>query len=560
MRFRLRARLLIPALALSATLSACACNDAVTKNAAAEPPKRAAVVPQDGSTVEPDTVAAPTTAEPDTSTPAPEPAVPGAAFTSPTGLTPAGETALRWLADAHLHGVDLTVPEAVTAWREAPLAETQAATEDAIAGAVTRLAAALAPRPNTTPILQDADGYYASPDTLWLDVEPAAPTDALRTAVVEAARKGELDALLTSRLPTEPQYARLVAAARRYEALCAEGGWAPVVVPRPEVKRGSRWRDTEEITALQKRLALEGFLTGEPTGTYDEATADAVERFRDSRALWSKRYYDSDVAEALNVPCADRLATLLVNVRRWRHTARTDQPTYVRVNLAAALIRYVRDGELRATHRAVVGSGRTMYHRGIERRIRRNATPVMHDEISNVVLNPEWKVPVRLARQEIGPAIEKDPEYAKKHGFRVVTTGNGQEMYVQAHGPQNALGQVKLTFPNSESIYLHGTPKQGYFRYPKRDFSHGCVRVKGAVDLGITLLKDDFEARGESLSEYILKKAIKDNEKTYWYGLEKPVPIYLEYYTASVDDDGAVHFHPDIYAYDETTLKALAAE
>ncbi|TNF29409.1 MAG: hypothetical protein EP329_15810, partial [Deltaproteobacteria bacterium] len=493
-------------------------------------------------------------------TPPPAQDLPAAAFTTPDGLTASGEVALRWLADAHLHGVDAPLPEAVVAWRTDHDPAKRPAAEDALTDAVTRLAAALAPQPNTLPVLQDADGYYSSPDTLWLGVAPPEPTADLRDAVLDAARAGTLDAFLSARLPTEPQYTRLVAAARRYEALCGAGGWAPLPVPGAKTRRGSRWKDTAAVTALQRRLALEGYLSGDPTGVYDEPTADAVERFRAARAVWAKRYFDAEAAEALNVPCQDRLATLLLNVRRWRHTARVGEDTYVRVNLPEAIIRYVRAGELRLVHRAVVGSGKTIFHRTLQRDIRRNATPVMHDAISNVVLNPEWKVPVRLAREEIGPAIDSDPTYAERHGFRIVTAANGQKMYVQAHGPDNALGQVKLTFPNSEAIYLHGTPKQGYFRYPRRDFSHGCVRVKGIVELGLTLLQDDFEARGERLSERLMKDAIEDNEKTIWYGLEQPVPIFIEYYTASVDDDGLVHFHPDIYDYDAATLKALAGQ
>ena len=553
MSLQLPAHVLAPALALSLALAACACSNVTSPDAANVASTTA--IPADPAPV--DAIAAP--APEPTSTPTPEPAptpAPVTVFTTPTGTTPAGTAALRWLADAPLHGVTLPASPAVETWRDHPEPAHQAAADDAIAAALTQLAAALAPRPNTTPILVDDDGNYLSPDTLWLDAPLPTPDVDTTRAVLDAAQRGALDEWLENSLPGDPQYARLVAAARHYRDLCAAGGWAPL--PVPKAKRGSRWKDEDGLTALQRRLALEGFLTGEPTGVYDDATIAAIERYRHARALWEKAYYDADVAEALNVPCETRLATLLLNVRRWRHTARTDQATYIRVNLAAAVVAYVRDGELRRVHRAVVGSGKSYIHRTLKRRIRRNATPVMHDEISNVVLNPEWKVPFRLASQEIGPAIEKDPTYAAKHGFRVVTAANGHQMYVQAHGPNNALGQVKLTFPNSESIYLHDTPSKGYFRFPRRDFSHGCVRVQDAIALGMTLVQDDFAERGETLSDYFLKKLIKENEKTYWYGLAAPVPVFIEYYTASVDDDGLVRFHPDVYDYDAETLAALA--
>ncbi|PKN56340.1 MAG: hypothetical protein CVU56_16595 [Deltaproteobacteria bacterium HGW-Deltaproteobacteria-14] len=553
-----RAHVLAPALALSLAFAACACSNAAGPDAPNVVPN--AAIPADPALAE--TIAAPeptpTPAPPAPAPPAaPEPPpAPTAVFTTPNGTTPAGDAALRWLDDAPLHGVTLPADPTIAAWRDRPDPAQQAAAEDAIAAAAAQLAAALAPRPNTTPVLVDDDGNYLSPDTLWLDAPLPTPDPDAARAVLDAAQQGTLDDWFVGHLPSDPQYTRLVAAARQYRTLCAAGGWEPIRVPKH--KRADRWKDEDGITALQRRLALEGYLSGAPTGVYDDATTAAVERYRATHALWDKPYFDEDVAEALNVPCETRLATLLLNVRRWRHTARTDQPTYVRVNLPAAVVTYVRAGEVRRVHRAVVGSGRSYFNRTLKRRIRRNATPVMHDEISNVVLNPEWKVPFRLASQEIGPAIEKDPTYAEKHGFRIVTAANGHQMYVQAHGPSNALGQIKLTFPNSESIYLHDTPSKGYFRFPKRDFSHGCVRVQDAIELGMTLVQDDFAERGESLSDYFLKKLIRENEKTYWYGLDPAIPVFIEYYTASVDDDGGVHFHPDVYDYDADSLKALA--
>ena len=53
----------------------------------------------------------------------------------------------------------------------------------------------------------------------------------------------------------------------------------------------------------------------------------------------------------------------------------------------------------------------------------------------------------------------------------------------QRPGPKNALGLVKFVFPNDENVYLHDTPVQQLFRRPRRDFSHGCVRVENPSGL-----------------------------------------------------------------------------
>ncbi len=46
------------------------------------------------------------------------------------------------------------------------------------------------------------------------------------------------------------------------------------------------------------------------------------------------------------------------------------------------------------------------------------------------------------------------------------------------------MGLVKFILPNDANIYLHGTPAPGIFGRPRRDLSHGCVRVGDPVALG----------------------------------------------------------------------------
>ena len=38
--------------------------------------------------------------------------------------------------------------------------------------------------------------------------------------------------------------------------------------------------------------------------------------------------------------------------------------------------------------------------------------------------------------------------------------------------------------------------------------------------------------------------------------LHRPIPVFLEYYTASVNQKGQLMFHPDIYDYDHVALVA----
>ena len=116
-------------------------------------------------------------------------------------------------------------------------------------------------------------------------------------------------------------------------------------------------------------------------------------------------------------------------------------------------------------------------------------------------------------------------------------------------GFDNTLGEVKFIFPNSESIYLHDTNNRYGFRSARRDMSHGCIRVQDALDFATVLLMEDYRRRDKSFAKRTLHR-LSRKDKTIVFKLQEPLPVFLEYYTASVDADGIVRFHPDVYDYD----------
>ncbi|MCC6625639.1 MAG: L,D-transpeptidase family protein [Deltaproteobacteria bacterium] len=557
-------------------------------------------------------------------------ATPTFVHTTDAGLSPAGEVALAWIDRARHHGVELVVDEAARAFAagrapppeppEVSLDDLRAAwggsmrptadgasgderlaraalvlrqrvpalapapsggsdadaarrvaAELALSRGLARLVAELPSRPRTTPVLAHADeGYYLSPDTVWRGAPaPEATVEAL-TAALTAAREGRLDAHLGALEPGHPQYPKLVAAAERYAAICAEGEWEVIALPKNDKEALA----PEAMQALARRLAREGFGDGtvgevppEPEGkkprgkaqavTFPPALEQAVTAYRERRQLKRKSLVDRDLVASLAVPCGERLRTLELNVRRWRHSGWTPTPHWVQVNLAAQEMRFYRDGQLEMKQRTVVGSNASFVNQRLQRRIYRNSSPVLMDHISQVIINPEWNVPPRIAREELEPEIEKDPDYMTKKGFRVVTAGNGSKYYVQAPGPGNALGQIKILFPNSESVYLHDTPGKNAFKLPQRALSHGCVRVDNAMDFGIAILRHDAEDAGRTFDEQWVRARTYSPRSTP-ITLTSPIPVFLEYYTASVDEDGHVWFHPDIYGYDAETFGTVA--
>ena len=473
----------------------------------------------------------------------PHTAVEAPVFYGTEGLTPAGEVARRWLLDAANHGLE---PGKLQGSGEAKLTRELA-----------RLAVRLRPVPRQAGILVGKRKEYLPPDVLWQGVTPPEPTPQDVRAVQEAARRGAeaLEAWLWAQCPHHEQYARLVKATRHYRALCRRTGpWPRVFVPAVDQRIGRGWRDSAKVEALQRRLAGEGFFGAEPSGTFGTETREALRAYQAVRNLRTRGMLDRETARSLNVPCKRRLAVLELNLRRWRVSGlRSGEPSYLFVNLAGFEARHVQDGALVEVHRVIVGEGRSFWSARQKRRIYRNRTPILTDAISTVILNPPWKIPRRLIRDEVRPALEKDPEYLEKKGYVRRVAANGFEMIVQPPGPKNVLGDVKLSFPNTESIYIHDTDKRGLFRLARRDFSHGCVRIDQATLLARKILEAD-NGRGTVEHRHRGVPSIARAHRTWSYPMNRPLPVFFEYYTASVDDDGHVWFHPDIYDYDQIAL------
>ena len=114
---------------------------------------------------------------------------------------------------------------------------------------------------------------------------------------------------------------------------------------------------------------------------------------------------------------------------------------------------------------------------------------------------------------------------------------------VQKPGPSNALGRIKFLFPNHHAVYLHDTSQRGLFGRSQRSLSHGCVRVEKPNDLAMALLGDQGWTRSRLDAAYA-------SQKTQRIELAEPVPIFLDYRTAFVDESGRLQLRPDLYGHD----------
>ena len=179
-----------------------------------------------------------------------------------------------------------------------------------------------------------------------------------------------------------------------------------------------------------------------------------------------------------------------------------------------------------------------------------NETPIFRDTLENIVVNPYWNVPTNIAKEEIFPAMARDPGYLASHNMELVNGGKGVR---QKPGPKNALGEVKFLFPNSHDVYLHDTPVDALFSRASRAFSHGCIRLERPRDLAYYLFEN---AAGKTRADY--DELVGGTEK--WIKVTEKLPVYVLYFTAWPDDDGSVHFYQDIYNRDEGVAEALTEQ
>ena len=177
-------------------------------------------------------------------------------------------------------------------------------------------------------------------------------------------------------------------------------------------------------------------------------------------------------------------------------------------------------------------------------RARATKTPVFDSRITSVVFNPDWTVPESILRNEILPAIAANPDYLAQQHMEM-TGSAGTPRVRQLPGPWNALGPIKFVLPNIHGVYLHGTPAPALFKEPRRDFSHGCVRVADPFALAAWVLKDD---AGWPLER--IRATVADG-MTRSITVVRPPHVVLFYMTAAfVPEADTVHFAEDVYGYD----------
>jgi murein L,D-transpeptidase YcbB/YkuD len=340
-----------------------------------------------------------------------------------------------------------------------------------------------------------------------------------------------------------------------YRQIAAAGGW-------PRVPEGATLHpgDTDpRVAAIRARLLVTGDLPADSDATssiFDDELKAAVIEFQERQGLDADGVVGKASYEAMNVPVETRIDQLRLSLERLRWVRSERDERFIAVNIASFRVFFVSDGHITWTSRVMVGKP---YRQ----------TPVFRGTLSYMEINPTWTVPPTILRNDVLPAIKKDPSYLQTKNMSVIDR-DGRKVdpasvdwqsyrssipysIRQEPGPKNALGEIKFIFPNKHFVFLHDTPDRSLFARPERTFSSGCIRVEHPFELAELIMNDP-----ATWDQAALKK-VRDSHQTRRINTPK-LPVLVLYLTASVEQDGRPRFLKDVYARDAAVLKALDGE
>ncbi len=375
----------------------------------------------------------------------------------------------------------------------------------------------------------------------------------LNTALYENKMKESLKSLL----PQHPDYMRLRTALTHYRNIAKKGGW-PRIPNGTNIKKGDF---DKRISLLRNRLIAEGYLDqmiNNDGELLDNSLDLAIRTFQGRHGLRVDGIVGPLTLSELNKTVEERITQIEVNMERWRWLPGDLGKRYIVVNTANFSLELVENSMPAMTMRVVVGK---LYRR----------TPVFSGKMTYLVFNPYWHIPLSIARKDILPKIQKDPDYLAGQKIKVFQSWNygapemdqetidwsgvNHENFIyklrQDPGPLNALGRVKFMFPNKFNVYLHDTPAQKLFQKTRRDFSSGCIRIEKPIELAEDLLRNDPKWSREEITAAInrgMRQIVR---------LPEPITVHVLYWTAWMDRDGFIQFRNDIYERDKALDEAL---
>jgi murein L,D-transpeptidase YcbB/YkuD len=467
-----------------------------------------------------------------------------------TGHTANGraEEAIRTLSDAASHGlmpVDYAVSVPPAAY----------SLDDTVGRMRTLIRFEMAMSARVLRYVHDAQGGRIDPNRISGYYDFAAKPLDMVGVLKSLGQSNEARAFLEDFHPQNPEYKALRV---ELEALKASEENDIVVDPKLLLKPGETSPELPKLLHLIAR-DLDDEMGGEfgetlarfgNSETYSPELVPVIEAVQKRAGLKADGVVGPrTVAILAGTSKADRLDKVVVALEQLRWLPSDLGSPRVFINQPAYTASYIDGGVEKLTMRTVIGKTT-------------NQTSFFQDEIEQVDYNPYWGVPQSIIVNEMLPRLRNDPSYLDRAGYEV-TDSRGQRIpssainwgqygskvpfsVRQAPSEANALGELKILFPNKHAIYMHDTPQKALFDRDSRAFSHGCIRLSDPRGMAAAVLGTDVDHIAAKL------KQGHSFEK-----VTRKIPVYVAYFTAWPDLGGKVEYFGDVYDRDAKLKDAM---
>jgi murein L,D-transpeptidase YcbB/YkuD len=417
-------------------------------------------------------------------------------------------------------------------------------------------------------ILRYVDDLYLGridPAMVGYQMSRTRDADAVAARLSDELARRDVEPAIDSFKPRLAQYAALRRQLARYRLLAEDDRIVSPALPETSLRPGDAYGSASQLASF---LAAVGDLPPEAARgpvdpLYREPLVGGIRAFQGRHGLDPDGIIGPRTRAALQVPLARRVRQIELALERLRWLPDFGDRRLIAINIPMyhlwAWDAVRPDGVPVLDMDVIVGAAV------------RHETPVLVDELEQVIFRPWWNVPRSIVISEIVPAIQRDPAYLRRQNMEIVGgAANGVQPATvtpelladikrgavgirQRPGPGNALGLVKFAFPNDQNVYMHGTPAQELFARSRRDFSHGCVRLADPVALAEWVLQESGQWSRDRIT------AAMNGANTVTVNLNRPIPVVLFYTTAVViPENGSVWFAEDVYGGDRRLETALA--
>jgi len=336
------------------------------------------------------------------------------------------------------------------------------------------------------------------------------------------------------------QYYKLKDVLKKYRTIEKNNLWKKIVIDSVTYQDLKPMDSSAVIGQIRERLFVVGDLKQDSKrNVYDEEMMAGVLNYKKRYGLKLNYALTREHINQMNEPIANRIKTIMINMERcrWIPAKLANADELVMVNIPSYRLFYVKNGKYELVSDVFVGT-------------RMTETVIFSGMIDRIVFSPYWYVPQSIIDNELKLKIAADKNYLAENNME----WNGGRVR-QKPGPKNSLGLVKFLFPNPNDIYLHDTPAKSLFEFEKRTFSHGCINVKEAKQLAISILKDNPDWPVDKIENAM------SGEKETTCMLKNKIQIYICYFTAWVNDEtGEISFFADVYDRDKRLEKLLYSD